>query len=279
MFTKSQLKDIFTRHAFRPVKRFGENYLIDANIKNKIIGAIGPAKGDTVLEIGPGFGAITMDLAGSEADVFAVEKDPKAYAILSGIVGRSCPNLRLFCADILKFELKDIFSGKKIKVAGNLPYYITTPILEYLISNRCFLDSAVLMVQKEVAHRLGASPGNKDYGSISCFVQYHARETSIYTVRRSCFFPPPEVDSVLLKLDFLETPAVSVNDEELFFKILRGAFNQRRKSILNSLSRESVLDMPKDDLGPLLKSCGIDPSARPEVLSLSDFARISNKVV
>jgi 16S rRNA (adenine1518-N6/adenine1519-N6)-dimethyltransferase len=278
MLTKSQLKQVFSEHSFTPLKRFGENYLIDSNIKDKIIAASGIGKGDTVLEIGPGLGALTIDLAGSGAAIFAVEKDKKAYDILKELCGKKYRNLEIFNKDILDFELARLKSAKKIKVLGNLPYYVTTPIIEYLIENKGIIESALIVIQREVADRLMASPGTKDYGSISCFVQYHAKPSYLHTVKRGCFYPEPEVDSSLLRLDFLETPPVKVKDEKLFFKIIRGAFNQRRKTIINSLSREEVLDMSKENLSKALEKARVEAQSRPEQLSLSDFAQIANAI-
>jgi len=279
MLTKSQLKEVFVKYGFTPLKRFGENYLIDGNIKNKIIGEVRAVKGDIVLEIGPGLGALTIDLAESGAKVFAVEKDRKAFAILEGLAGRDFPNLVLLNDDIFGFDLGKIAAAKKIKVVGNLPYYITTPIIEYLIRNRNLIRSALIMVQREVANRLLAASGTKDYSSVSCFVQYYTKPAYIHTVKRTSFYPAPDVDSSLIRLDMLDEPSVKVRDEELFFKTVRGAFNQRRKSILNSLSRKEALNLPKEKLLGILKGAGIAPSVRPESLSLSDFAAIANAVV
>ncbi|MDD5495506.1 MAG: 16S rRNA (adenine(1518)-N(6)/adenine(1519)-N(6))-dimethyltransferase RsmA [Candidatus Omnitrophica bacterium] len=278
MLKESELKTLFLKHGFKPLKRFGENYLIDGNIKDKIIKEAGVKKGETVLEIGPGMGELTMDLAESAADVYAVEKDPKAFLILKGLTGVVRPNLKIFQQDILDFSFKSISSPKNVRVIGNLPYYITTPIVEYLIRNKRYIKDILITVQKEVADRLLASPGNKDYASISCFVQYHTRPAYIYTIKRTSFYPEPGVDSSLIRLDVLEKPSVSVDDEELFFKIIRGAFNQRRKTVINSLSRRDVLDMPKEELAKILREAEIDPTQRPEHLSLADFARIANAV-
>lgn len=280
MLNKSQLKDVFAEYDFSPLKRFGENYLIDGNIKDKIVSEVQASKNDTVLEIGPGLGALTIDLAESGAEVFAVEKDRKAFAILADLTRGKFPNLKLFNEDILKFDLEgSVGDVRDIKIVGNLPYYITAPVIEYIIENRNRVKMALVMVQKEVALRLLAKPKTGDYGSLSCFVQYYTRPEYVHTVKRTCFYPEPEVDSALVKLDILDTPSVKVRDEEMLFKIVRGAFNQRRKSIINSLSREEVLGLPKDKLHAMLRSAGIDPSARPETLSLADFARIADAVI
>jgi len=278
MLTKTQLKTIFSEYGLAPLKSLGENYLIDANIKDKIIAASSVKKDDTVLEIGPGLGALTMDLVKIGASIFAVEKDRKAAAILKELAGEGLPNLKIFHEDILKFDFTNMPPKKKIKVVGSLPYYITTPILERLIENRTLFESILIVIQKEVAYRLLAKPGTKDYGSISCFVQYHARPVYLYTIKRTCFYPSPDVDSSLIRLEMLKYPSVEVKNEGLLFKIIRGSFNQRRKSIINSLSREEVLGIEKDKLSEILDKAGVSVNARPEVLSLSDFARIANYV-
>lgn len=278
MLTKSRLTKLFAEYDFRPLKRFGENYLIDGNVKDMIIAAAGVISEDTVLEIGPGLGALTMDLAASWARLVAVEKDRKAFEMLTDLIGDEFPNIRLVNGDILDFDLTKMADRGRIKVVGNLPYYITTPIIEYIIRNKDFIVSALLTVQREVANRLLAGPGTKDYSSISCFVRYHTDPEYIHTIKRGSFYPVPDVDSSLIRLRMRDTPPVDVSDEELFFRVVRGAFNQRRKSIVNSLSRKAVLDMPKEKLAPVLKGAGIDPSIRPESLSLSDFANITNAI-
>jgi 16S rRNA (adenine1518-N6/adenine1519-N6)-dimethyltransferase len=278
MLNKGELLKIFSEYDFRPLKRFGENYLIDGNIKDKIIAEACLSKDDIVLEIGPGLGALTIDIAESGAKIFAVEKDRKAFAILADIAGERFPGLDLVNSDILKFNPQSLRTRKKIKVVGNLPYYITTPILEYLIANKSRIISALVVIQKEVASRLLAGPGDDDYSSLSCFVRYHAEPEYIYTIKRTSFYPVPEVDSSLVRLKFLTSPPVDVSDEELLFRIIRGSFNQRRKTVINSLSRESVLDLAKEDLVKILRRAGVDPASRPENLSLSDFASIANAV-
>lgn len=277
MLTRSQLKDIFSARGFTPLKRLGENYLIDGNVKNKIIGNAGIDKDDIILEIGPGFGALTVDLASTGAKVFAVEKDRKACEILKEIVNGNFKNLKIFNGDVLEFSIEEKISpAKRLKVFGNLPYYITTPIIEYLISNRRFITLMLIVVQREVADRVLAAPGSKDYGSLSCFIQYYCKVSYLHTIKRTSFYPVPDVDSSLLKLEVLNRPSVKVGDEQLLFKIIRGAFNQRRKTILNSLSRAEVLDLPKERLLQVLEKTGIDPLSRPEDLPLSAFARLTN---
>lgn len=278
MLTRTQLKALFQKHDFSPLKRFGENYLIDGNVKDKIIAEANAGPGDTILEVGPGFGALTFDLASSRAAVFAVEKDKKAFAILKDLAKDSLPQLKIFNGDILEYDPDKIFTGNKIKVVGNLPYYITTPVIEYIVDNREIIDSALIVIQREVADRLLAPEGTKERGSISCFVQYYTKPEYLYTIKRTSFYPVPDVDSSLLRLTILRKPDFEVKDETMFFKVIRGAFNQRRKSIINSLSREAVLDIPKSELAAILNKLGIDPASRPEDLPLSSFARIANSI-
>lgn len=278
MLTQTELKAIFQKYDFSPLKRFGENYLIDANVKDKIIAQARASFGDTILEIGPGLGALTFDLASSGARILAVEKDKKAFVILKDLTKDAFPSLKIFNEDILKFDLRKVFEGKKIKIVGNLPYYITTPAIEYIIENREIIESALIVMQKEVADRLLAPEGSKDRGSISCFVQYYTKPEYLHTIKRTSFYPAPDVDSSLLRLNILNKPSYSAKDEALLFKIIRGAFNQRRKSIINSLSREAVLNLPKDDLTGILKGINIDPASRPEDLPLSSFVSIANTI-
>lgn len=276
MFTKRELKNIFSKYDFAPLKRLGENYLIDANIKDKILSQARINENDTVLEIGPGFGALTFDLASTGASVFAVEKDKKACIILKEMVRGKFKSLRLFNEDILEFDIKKIETANRIKVIGNLPYYVTTPIIEYIIDNKKAISAALIVVQKEVAGRFLAPAGSEDYGSISCFIRYHTKPAYIHTIKRNAFYPEPEVDSSLVRLDILDKPSVKVADESLLFKVIRGAFNQRRKTIINSLSRAEVLNLPKEELAGILEKVRISPSSRPEVLDLEEFAKISN---
>lgn len=278
MLTKTQLKEVFSRYGFRPLKRLGENYLIDGNIRDKIISEAGALSGDRVLEIGPGLGALTIDLARSGAAVTAVEKDKKAYGILEEIIGDDFPSLRIFNEDILKFDIKKASVAGKLKVVGCLPYYITTPIIECLIDNRLSIKYVVMVVQKEFADRILAEPGAKDYSSLSCFIQYYTRPKHIYKIKRTSFYPSPDIDSSLVRLDILDRPSVEAKDDGALFKVIRGSFNQRRKSIINSLSREEVLGIPKERLISILEKIAVDPASRPESLSLADFARIANSI-
>lgn len=278
MLTKTRLKELLEKYGLQPLKSLGANYLIDANVKNKIIRASGVSAEDTVLEIGPGTGALTFDLAGSGAKVIAVDKDRGVCAILNDLKGGGMGNLKVVNDDILEFDIPSAAGRSKLKVIGSLPYYITTPIIERIVDNRRVISSALVVIQKEVAARLVARPGGGDYGSLSCYVQYYSRPEHLFTIARRSFYPVPEVDSALVRLEMLEKGSVDVRDEGLFFSIIRGAFNQRRKSIINSLSRRQVLDMTKSRLEAALKKAGVDPSARPDSLGLGEFAAIANNV-
>ena len=278
MLTRKELKELFLEYGFRPLKRYGENYLVDNNIKDKIIGELGLSSGDRVLEIGPGLGALTLDIAESGAELTAVEKDRKACAILAGLVGGDSKNATILNRDILDYDITGFAGERKIKIVGNLPYYITSPIIEKIIAAYAVTDFAVILVQKEFANRLAAGPGSKEYGSLSCFVQYRAAISYIHTVKRTSFYPEPEVDSAIVRLDMLGKPPVDVRDEGLLFKVIRGAFNQRRKSLINSLSRKEVLDLPKDTLAEVFSRARVDPATRPESMYLDDFARIVNSL-
>ena len=212
MLTKTGLRDLFSHYGFHPLKRFGENYLIDANIKDKIVHEVCVGPGDAVLEIGPGFGALTLDLAATGAKIYAVEKDKKAYAIFKEMLGDAHPRVRLICADILDFDLSGIKTKAKIRIIGNLPYYITTPIIEYIIAHKDRISSAFITVQREVALRMMAYPGSKEYGSLSCFVQYHTTPVQLFAIKRTSFYPEPEIDSSLVIRSHLRLPRMEVRN-------------------------------------------------------------------
>ncbi len=281
MFSKSELKTLFLKRHFRPAKRLGQNFLIDGNIRDKIIRALSLEEGDIVIEIGPGLGALTEGLAEKAGAVFAVEKDRLLYSILKEGVPESRANTRLILGDILDYDIPGLLPAKKIKVVGNLPYYATTPIVAYLIDNREHIESALLTVQKEVAGRFLASPGTKDYGAVTCFVQYHTEPRYLYTIKSGCFYPKPEVDSALISLKMRRSPPVKVSDEKFFFTLIRKAFNQRRKAILNSLTSKAMGEVAasREALVMALERSGINPLARPESLSLRSFAALANTLL
>jgi 16S rRNA (adenine1518-N6/adenine1519-N6)-dimethyltransferase len=259
----------------KPKKSLGQNFLIDKNIQNKIVRACGLSQDDIVLEIGAGRGDLTAVLAGNAKKVYALEIDRRLCSLLEqGLMAYD--NCQVIKSDILKFDLvKFLHENKikqKIKVIGNIPYYISSPIIEYLIGCRQMISSVFMTVQKEFGRRARAHPGSKEYGSFSCFVQYYAECIILFEISRSCFRPAPNVDSCFLSLFFREHPAVRVADEAAFFKLIRTAFNQRRKTLRNSL--DGLLN--KDQLVDFFQATGIDKNVRPEELSLVQFADLSN---
>lgn len=258
----------------KPKKSLGQNFLVDKNIQEKIIQSANLKKSDIVLEIGPGRGELTSFLLEKVQKVIAVEIDPGLCAILRDKFS-AYKNFELINQDILKFNIRGfIQKGKKLKVVANLPYYISTPIITHLFERREVIKEIYLTLQKELASRLTTGPGSKEYGSISCFVQFYSRAQILFPIKNTSFWPPPKVDSSFLKLKILSKPKVKVSDEQLFFKLIRSAFNQRRKSLKNSLG----LLLPQSLLKDCLKSAKLKPNLRAEDLSLADFARLANCV-
>ena len=275
MLTKSELKKFWEKHDFRPRKRLGQNFLIDKNIKDKILQNLQITPVDTVVEIGPGFGELTVDLARLSGKVFAIEKDKKIVEILKND-GKLSKDVSLIEKDFLDADLAKILKSKKAIIYGNLPYYITSPILEKLFNNITLVKDIYLVMQKEVADRIAAKPGGKDIGRLSLFVQYYAEPKVVFKIKRNSFYPTPQVDSVFLRLEVLRKKRVEVKDEKFLFEIIKSAYSKRRKTILNSLSAAGV---EKNILAHTLNQANIKPIARPETLSLSDFARLANLLI
>lgn len=276
MLTITQIKALMREYDFRPLKRAGQNFLIDRNIVDKIISAADFSPDDVVIEIGAGLGNITADIAGLVKKVVAVEADKKLFAVMGDTL-KGCANIELIHRDFLKFDISPYGRETRLRIVGNLPYYITTPILERLIENRSYIKDGLFMVQKEVGQRMSACPGSKLYGALSCYLGFYAKLELESVVKKTCFFPQPEVDSALIHLSILDDPAVAVRDEKLFFDIIRSAFNQRRKTLLSSLANKGIRGLGKDDIGEVLKKAGVARKERPESLGLEDFARIANE--
>lgn len=248
----------------------GQNFLIDYNIRDKIVSACQLLESDRVLEIGAGLGVLTEILARNVKSLTAVEIDRKLSASLKEQL-REFTNTRIICADILKFKIKDYFKdSQKIKVIGNLPFYITTPVIVQLLEQKKFLDSIFIMVPKRVAQRFNALPGTKDYSAFTCLLKYHARPKILFHISRSAFKPMPKIDTSFIRLDILETAPVKVMNEELFFKIIRLSFRYRRKMLFKCL--RGIITKEG------LKRIGIDFRLRPEALTLEDFANLSNSL-
>lgn len=253
----------------KPRKSLGQNFLTDKNIITKIISACGLQKNDAILEIGSGPGQLTAEICPKVKSVLAVELDCNLCEKLENNLKFS--NLRIICQDILELDFKTIKS--KVKVIGNLPYYISTPIIGHLLAHQEKIEAIYISLQKELGERLVASPGGKEYGAFTCFVQYHTQPKILFKISKGCFKPQPKVESVFMELKIREKPAVEVN-EELFFKIIHSAFNQRRKTISNALRGL----FSKADLMAILEKAQINPHDRAERLSLSDFARLTDFV-
>ena len=274
-------KEFLRKHNIRIKKRLGQNFLIDEGILNRIVEIANLNKKDIVVEIGPGMGNLTKKLAQKVKKVLAIEIDENLVKLLKETL-RPYSNIEIIHADILKIDLKKLLiTGHrspitKVKVVANLPYYITTPIIIHLLKAREILSNIVVMVQKEVGRRMVAKPRTKDYGAFSLLVQYYTKPQITIKVPRSAFLPEPEVDSCVVNLEVLEKPAVEVKDEELFFKVVRAAFEQRRKALKNALSRTRDLRLSKKKVLSILEKADIKSLRRGETLSLEEFARLSN---
>lgn len=273
---------ILQKYNFNFQKKFGQNFLIDANILENIIMAADVKKEDCVLEIGPGIGTMTQYLCENAREVVAVEIDKKLIPILQEDTLSSYNNVSIINKDILKVDINAIVQekngGKPIKVVANLPYYITTPIIMGLFENHVPLESITIMVQKEVAQRMQVSPGTKDYGALSLAVQFYAEPKIMMSVPASCFMPRPNVDSAVIKLTRYEKPPVQVKDKKLMFDIIRAAFNQRRKTLVNSLSNAAALNLNKQAIVAALEAMGMPATVRGEALSLAQFAKLADFV-
>lgn len=267
---------LIKEHEFSFKKRFGQNFLIDEHVLNKIISGAGINRNDTVLEIGPGIGTLTQALCEAAGEVIAVEIDRDLIPILEKTLS-SYKNVRIINEDILKLDLHGI-SEKPLKVVANLPYYITTPIIMGLFESGAPIESITVMVQKEVADRMKALPGGKDYGALSLAVQYYAEASIIANVPKNCFIPRPNVGSAVIRLSAHKMPAVEVKDKGYMFSLIKAAFLQRRKTLSNALKNESSLGLSRDDVITALKKLGLPEDVRGERLSLEDFARLSEEL-
>ena len=271
---------ILQRYNFNFQKKYGQNFLIDANILEKIIAAAGVNENDCVLEIGPGIGTMTQYLCEKAREVVAVEIDKKLIPILKQDTLSAYHNVTIINDDILKVDINAIVqeknNGKPVKVVANLPYYITTPMIMGLFESHVPLDSITIMVQKEVAERMQVGPGTKDYGALSLAVQYYATPEVMMTVPAGCFMPRPNVDSVGIKLTRHDTPPVTVSDEKRLFDMIRASFNQRRKTLVNGLGNATGLNVKKEDVLSALEKMGLPPTIRGEALTLGEFAELAD---
>ena len=264
-------------HDFSFKKRFGQNFLIDSHVLDKIIRGAEIGKEDAVLEIGPGIGTLTQALCEAAGEVTAVEIDRDLIPILEKTLA-AYDNVRIINEDILKLDLSAI-SEKPLKVVANLPYYITTPIIMGLFESGAPLLSITVMVQKEVADRMQAAPGGKDYGALSLAVQYYAEAEIIANVPPNCFIPRPGVGSAVIRLTKHTAPPVQPKDEKFMFRLIRAAFAQRRKTLVNTLRNDSSLSYSREQLETVLAAMGLPASVRGERLSLAEFAELSDQLM
>lgn len=272
--------EILQKYNFIFQKRYGQNFLIDTRVLEKIIAASGITKDDMVLEVGPGIGTMTQYLCESARKVIAVEIDKNLIPILENDTLSEYDNVTVINEDILKLDINELVArendGKPIKVVANLPYYITTPIIMGLFESHVPIESITIMVQKEVADRMQCGPGTKDYGALSLAVQYYAKPEIIANVPPNCFMPRPNVGSAVIRLTRHEEVPVKVKDERLMFKLIRAAFNQRRKTLQNSINNSSELSLSKEQVVSALDSMGLSQTIRGEALSLEQFAGLAN---
>ena len=270
---------VLQKYHFNFQKKFGQNFLIDTHVLERIIEAAGITKDDFVLEIGPGIGTMTQYLCENAREVTAVEIDQNLIPILADTLS-AYDNVTVINEDILKLDIVKLAeeknAGKPIKVVANLPYYITTPIIMGLFESHVPIDSITIMVQKEVADRMQVGPGTKDYGALSLAVQYYAKPQILLNVPASCFMPRPNVDSAVIQLTRYEKPPVEVADEHLMFRLIRASFNQRRKTMTNSVGNSPELSVSKEQMAAALEKCGLSATVRGEALTLEQFAELAN---
>lgn len=271
--------EIIKKYNFNFQKKFGQNFLVDAHVLNKIIAGANVTRDDMVLEIGPGIGTMTQYLAEAAREVVAVEIDRNLLPILEETLS-DYDNVTVINADILKLDIQKIADehngGRPIKVVANLPYYITTPIIMGLFESHVPIDNLTVMVQKEVAKRMEVGPGTKDYGALSLAVQYYATPYIVANVPCNCFMPRPNVDSAVIRLTRHKEPPVTVKDEKLMFAMIRAAFNQRRKTLVNAVSNSAELNIGKEALQEGLNTLGLSLTVRGEALTLEQFAALAD---
>ena len=258
---------------FKPKKSLGQNFLVDKNIQRKIISSVGLKPSDIVLEIGAGRGELTGLMVPHVKKLYAIEIDSQLCEVLKENLGEY-PNINIINKDILKFNLRSSFYrlAHKIKVIGNIPYYISSPTIEHLINFRDIIGTIFITVQKEFAQRLSATAGTKAYGALSCFVQYYTEIKGLFHIKKNCFSPVPKVDSTFIELKIRPHPPVRLKREDLYFKIIRASFSKRRKTLRNSL--QGII--PQKMLNEFFSQYSIDSNIRPEDLTLTDFAHLAN---
>lgn len=275
----SATMDLVKKHGFKFTKSLGQNFLIDDNIVDKIVAGAGIGPGDKIIEVGPGIGTLTREMASRAQNLMAVEIDKNLIPILEDTLG-DYDNVKIVNEDIIKADIRGLIDenlgGGPVKLVANLPYYITTPIIMRFLEENINVTDIVVMVQKEVAERMNAQPGGKDFGALSVAVQYYCDTEIVAKVSRHLFVPQPNVDSIVIALRVRPERKYKVDDEDLYFKVVKAAFGQRRKTLLNSIS--SMGNLAKDQVKEALEEAGIDPKRRGETLSLDEFAILSNVI-
>lgn len=282
LYAPSTIADIKKRYDFRLSRSLGQNFITDPGLIQRIVEGSGAGSEDLIIEIGPGIGVLTAEAAETAAKVVAVEIDRKLIPVLSETLA-GYGNVEIVNQDILKTDLNKIIEAQRdagsftggVKIMGNLPYYITTPIIMHILENHTAADSITIMMQKEVADRIKAGPGNKIYGAISVAVQYYCTVEQIAAVPREVFVPKPKVDSAVLRLSLRREKPVELADEKIFFACIKAGFGQRRKTLRNSLT--GVRGLEKEDIDTILSRTGIDPVRRAETLNIDEFAAIANE--
>ncbi len=273
--------EVIQKYGFAFQKKFGQNFLIDTRVLDKIIAAAGVTEEDMVLEIGPGIGTMTQRLAEAAGRVVAVEIDANLIPILQDTLS-DFENITIINEDILKVDINKLAEeyngGRPIKVVANLPYYITTPIIMGLFESGVPIDNITVMVQKEVAERMQVGPGSKDYGALSLAVQYYAEPYIVANVPPNCFIPRPNVGSAVIRLTRHAKPPVEVKDRELMFRLIRASFNQRRKTLQNGLNNSPELNFTKEEIAAAIEALGLPAAVRGEALTLAQFAALSDRL-
>ena len=271
-------KRIIEHYGFNFKKGFGQNFLVDERVLDKIISAGEITENDVVIEVGPGIGTLTAALAKHAFKVISIEIDKTLIPILNRLL-EDYDNIELINGDILKTDLNEIISkypDKNIKMVANLPYYITTPIIMNIIENHIKIDSVTVMIQKEVAYRMKAKPSTKEYGSLSLSVQYSCEPYLAANVPNNCFMPRPNVDSAVIRLKLLDKPAIEVKDEKFLFEFIKAAFSQRRKTLVNCIFSSKIVKLDKVEIGKLLVENGFDEKVRGETLSLEQYGKLAD---
>lgn len=283
---KNNTREMLLKFGIRPAKSLGQNFLTDDSVVSKIVDSAEIGKEDLVVEIGPGLGTMTAELASRAGWVVAVEIDKHLIPVLEKSLAEY-GNISLINKDVLKVDFKkevlelaeeklNGFRPEKIKIVANLPYYITTPVIMKLLEEEIPADLMVFMVQKEVADRMAAAPGGKDYGALSVAVQYYSAPEKVFLVPPHCFIPQPGVDSSVIRLRMHKTPPVFLKDRNLYFKVVKAAFGQRRKTLPNALANSGFFGITKEQIIELIKKQGIEENRRGETLSIMQFAELSN---